>query len=317
MTDTNGVKQGTVMPPNEQKHQLRAHAAITPIVPQTIEEAFRLAQWVCGAGLAPNSYEDANHKPDPQKVVIGILKAMEVGAPPITGLSFIAIINKRACVWGDLAIGLAQEQGMIEKMEEFFEGAQEKVSAPVEQSDGERDHTPLPTDFPDDFTAVCRIWRKGQETPYEGRFSVRDAKRAHLWGNPKKITWMEHPKRMLKARARAFALRDGFADALHALSIREEVEDLPPEAPAKTDIAFLEDKPRALEAPTQTPLPITKPAAGSVLPAAVTAGAGAGSSAQLSAGGPPSPPQPAPAAVPEPPWEKAGLTRAEWQKMKQ
>ena len=31
---------------------------------------------------------------------------------------------------------------------------------------------------------------------------------------------------MLKIRARAFPLRDGFADALAGLAIREEVEDM-------------------------------------------------------------------------------------------
>jgi hypothetical protein len=38
-------------------------------------------------------------------------------------------------------------------------------------------------------------------------------------------------------------LRDGFADCLMGLSIREEVEDLPAEAPGKTDTSFLEDAP--------------------------------------------------------------------------
>jgi len=40
------------------------------------------------------------------------------------------------------------------------------------------------------------------------------------------VPWIEHPDRMLKIRARAFPLRDGFADALAGLAIREEVEDM-------------------------------------------------------------------------------------------
>ena len=50
---------------------------------------------------------------------------------------------------------------------------------------------------------------------------------------------------MLMARARAYALRDGFADCLMGLAIREEIEDLPAEAPGKTDTSFLDDAPAA------------------------------------------------------------------------
>ncbi len=256
------------------RRALVAGAPIRPIVPTTIEEAFRLAQWICGAHLAPDSYgldedtvlggkDNCIHKftnrtctqcgakvaskgdPDPQKVVIGILKSIEVGLPPITGLSTIAIVRKRPVIWGDGAMALVQQQGLIEKVEQFYEG---------DENLGSKDF--LSTDFPDTFAAVFRIWRKGHANPYEGRFSVRDAKRAHLWSDPKKKPWQEYPKRMLMARARAYPLREGFADALSGLSIREEIEDLPSEPPPRTNTDFLEDAPagqRALSAPAEEP----------------------------------------------------------------
>jgi hypothetical protein len=80
----------------------------------------------------------------------------------------------------------------------------------------------------------------GQLELYVGRFSVRDARRAGLWTNTKKKPWFEHPKRMLQWHARAYAMRDGFADCLMGLAIREEVEDLTPE-PVTTDTSFLDD----------------------------------------------------------------------------
>jgi hypothetical protein len=43
--------------------------------------------------------------------------------------------------------------------------------------------------------------------------------------NQYKKPWLMFPKRMLFNRARAFALRDGFADGLQGLSIAEEVLD--------------------------------------------------------------------------------------------
>jgi hypothetical protein len=222
---------------------LRAGNEIRPIIPTTIEEAFRLAQAVVAAGLAPDSYNVGGNgvdkdEPDPQKILIGILKSCEVGLPPITGLSTIAIVRKRPVIWGDGAVALVQNAGLVDRVEQAYEG--EEASG----SEGTAS-----TDFGDAFSAVFRIWRKGQATPYEGRFSVRDAKRAHLWNNTRKPIWAEYPKRMLMARARAFALREGFADALSGLSIREEVEDLPAEAPARTDVSFLDDMPQ-LNAPT-------------------------------------------------------------------
>jgi hypothetical protein len=178
-----------------------------------------LAQAIVMAGLAPSSYE-TNGKADPQKVVIGILSALELGVPPLTGLRGIAVINGRPCVWGDLAMALIQSKNVILKAEHCYTGEEDK----------------------DDWTAHYTIWRRGQDSPYEGHFSVKDAKRAGLWMHPKKKPWIEYPKRMLLMRARAFAIRDGFADCLSGLAIREELEDMP-EAPKPVDGSFLLDAP--------------------------------------------------------------------------
>lgn len=207
---------------------------VAPIIPRTIDEVARIARAVIVAGLAPNSYEGKNQQETASKVMIGIMKGAEVGLPPITALSTIAIINGRPVIWGDGAVALVQSRGIVERVDAIYEGNEEG---------GKED--PSIRDFPDTLTAVYRIWRKGQETAYEGRFSVRDARRSNLWG--KKQPWIQYPKRMLMARARAYALRDGFADALSGLSIREEIEDLPPEAAPAANTAFLDAD--ATEAP--------------------------------------------------------------------
>lgn len=210
------------------------------IIPVDMSSALDYAKLVCNAGLCPDSYDTAG-KADPQKVVIGILKGLEVGLPPLMALSTIAIINQRPCIWGDGAVALVQQKNLIEKMEVEWVGAPEQAFGPVEMDTGEKNYSPTIKDFTDDYGCIVRIWRRGQSEPYVGKYTVRDAKRAHLWGSPKKVPWIEHPKRMLFNRARAFPLRDGFADALAGLAIREEVEDLPPEAPAKADTRFLDD----------------------------------------------------------------------------
>lgn len=245
-----------IFPPSERR-QLRAGHAIVPIIPSSMEEALEYAHAVIAAGLAPDSYNKGGNgadrdQPDPQKVMIGIMKSLEVGFPPITGLSVIAIINRRAVIWGDGAIALVQSKGLVEKIEEVWTGSETATRNDISQAD-----------FPDGYSCTYRIWRRGQPNPYEGTFSVRDAKRSHLWANPKRQPWCLYPKRMLLARARAFALRDGFADALAGLGIREEVEDLPPEAPQRTDVSFLDDAPPAAQwaiaAPTEEPIPFEQP----------------------------------------------------------
>lgn len=205
----------------------KAGGAIQALVPSDMKELKYMAGLVISGGIAPASYDN-----DPKKIALGMMKAMEVGLPPITGLSWIAIINNRPVIWGDGAIALVQSKGLITKMEVVEVGATPEEAA---ETHG----------FSDDYGYEVRIWRKDQDSPYLGRFTVGDAKRAKLWMNTKKQPWMLYPRRMLRNRAAAFAIRDGFADALSGLHIREEIEDLPAPPPEKQDTTWLEDEPPA------------------------------------------------------------------------
>jgi hypothetical protein len=75
------------------------------------------------------------------------------------------------------------------------------------------------------MVAFCRAKRRGQDAVVESRFSVDDAKRAHLWG--KAGPWTQYPSRMLQLRARGFCLRDAFPDVLKGLITVEEAKDYP------------------------------------------------------------------------------------------
>lgn len=253
--------------PGSRMTAFRAGAPVSAIVPRTLGELAMVANAIISAGMAPDSYviEPEKIKADeihPEiaakgsvavaserwriaedktkaRIMIGIMKGAEVGLPPITALSTIAIINNRPCIFGDGAMALIQSSGQVERYVEYFE-SEENPGSPLIDEMGNIDHSPQIGDFPRDFTAVCKIWRKGQDEPYVGRFSVRDAQRAGLWGDPKRKPWLQHPKRMLRMRARSFPMRDGFADCLFGLAIREEIEDLPPEEPPAPDLHFLE-----------------------------------------------------------------------------
>lgn len=200
------------------------------IVPTSVEEAARMAQAVIIGGFAPDSYKDKMGVIDPNKVMLGIMSAMEAGLQPLYGLRQIAIINGRPTIWGDAAMALVQSRNIIDDY--------------VEEQVGPKPDTSDLSKWSDDYGWKVTIRRKGQKGEYVGTFTVGMAKRARLWLHPKKDPWREYPDRMLKIRARAFALRDGFADALAGLAIREEVEDMEPQADPHIEIN-LSDEPAA------------------------------------------------------------------------
>ena len=214
-------------------YAMTAGGRVAPIIPRNVHELATIAGAVIKANLVPRSYEDPNPDRQKSKIMIGIMKGAEVGLPPITALSTIAVINGRPCLWGDGAVALIQQSGKLEKMQINEVGTMPK------EGDGS-------ADFKDDYGIEVKMWRIGQSEPYVGRFTVGDAKRAHLWMNTSKKPWVEYPRRQMKWRAFGWAARDGFADCLMGLGIREEVEDLP-EAPKHVDAAILSD-----EAPEET-----------------------------------------------------------------
>jgi hypothetical protein len=132
--------------------------------------------------------------------MVAILHGLEVGLAPLAALQRIAIIEGRPTIWGDGALALVRASGLADLIEEWSEGS-----------------------GPADWCAICRVRRKGDPHPIERRFSVEDARRADLWGRPG--PWQRYPLRMLQMRARAFALRDAFADVLGGLYLREELDE--------------------------------------------------------------------------------------------
>lgn len=224
-------------PMPRERAALNAQASgVLPIIPTNIEEAQRYASGLIAAGIVPDAFtfrknvlstpEEIEAGAPPIKhrqgevnaplVLMGVLKAMELGVGPQTGLAGLLPLNGRFTVWGDLAAALVQSRGMV---------ANQKAQRIGPQFDPD---TPM-GDWPNDYGWEVRYWRVGQPDPYIGTFTVREARRAGLWMNTNRDPWVKYPDRMLYNRARAFPLRDGFADALAGLSIAEEVMDtLPP-----------------------------------------------------------------------------------------
>lgn len=175
---------------------LQSGGQVRAIVPQDFDGAWRIANAVAKAGMAPKGLDT------PEKAMVAILHGMEVGMTPMAALQSIAVVNGRPTIWGDGAIGLVRSSGKLEWIKEAITGAD------------------------DSMVATCEVKRKGDPDPVKATFSVADAKKAGLWG--KQGPWQQYPKRMLAMRARAFVLRDTFADILRGLGIAEEVSDYQP-----------------------------------------------------------------------------------------
>lgn len=174
----------------EPKVPVQSGAKLAAMIPTDVDQAYRLSKAIAGSGMAPKAYGT-----DPNKILVGILAGMEVGLTPFAALQSIAVIGNNPAIWGDGALALVQASGLLEDMEETCDGN----------------------------AAVCRLNRKGRPTPIIGKFDMDKAKKAGLAG--KSGPWTQYPTRMLQMRARAFALRDGFADVLKGLRIAEEIRD--------------------------------------------------------------------------------------------
>jgi len=160
------------------------------IEPKTFVEAQEYAKFIASSDFIPKEF-----KGHPANVLVACQMGAELGLKPLQSLQNIAVINGKPVVWGDAMIAIVRSRSDCEYIKETFDESS--------------------------MTASCTIKRKGQ--PPESRtFSIDDAKTAKLWGNN---TWAKYPKRMLQMRARAFALRDVFGDALKGFQIAEEVQD--------------------------------------------------------------------------------------------
>lgn len=197
------------------------------MTPRNLEEAMQFAKIMADSDLVPKDF-----KGKPGNILVAIQKGLEIGLSPMGALESIAVINGRASLWGDGMLALVQ-------------------ASPVYEWHDESQSTPQ--------KGVCVIKRKGHPE-HRSEFSLEDAKRAGLLGKPG--PWTQYTSRMLTLRARAFALRDKFADALKGLPMAEEAMDLPSREPITAEVApsaspSLKDKLRAqLEPPVEIVEPV-------------------------------------------------------------
>jgi len=189
----------------EKENQLTTRVEKTPISAterglklQSLDDMWRFAIACVNSG----QFKDIT---TPENAVIRMQAGMELGLSPIWSLTNIMVVNGKPSVYGDGMLGIVLAKPDCEGVDEVYEG----------------------TKGTDNYCAVCTVQRKGR-LPVKREFSIADAKRAGLWEKP---IWKQYPYRMLQMRARSWACRDSFADALRGLGCVEELRDLEPAKP--------------------------------------------------------------------------------------
>ncbi len=186
MTKQNGHdNQGNVPQPIA-----RANAPLVPgqgLVPQNLEDLYRVATAFCASGLMPKGMNR------PEQVMVAAQMGMEMGLTLMQSVQNIAVVNGRPSLWGDMPLALVKRSNLLEYINEEI----------VNEGDN--------------LTARCTVKRKNDQEIVR-TFSWQDAVRAKLTG---KDVWKNYPKRMLQMRARSWALKDLFPDVIRGVAIAE------------------------------------------------------------------------------------------------
>jgi len=165
------------------------------MAPATVAEAMQLSDMLARSAMVPAAYRSK-----PQDVFVAVMWGAEVGLGPLQALNGVSVINGKPALWGDAALALVRGHPACAGIREGVEG------------EGDARY------------GFCEVTRRGQ-APERRTFSVTDAKKAGLWG--KAGPWQQYPDRMLQMRARGFAIRDVFPDALRGVITAEEAQDYP------------------------------------------------------------------------------------------
>jgi hypothetical protein len=198
---------------------LRAGGGLSPIYPQSVEDAYRLAKMAFQAGMllpTKTGYGDNAVTEEPEATLARgtmlILQGMEIGVPPMQAVQLLAMIKGRITAHSEAVPGILLAHGC--KIKTSWTG----------------------TEMADDWTCHKELTRPNGDV-YAGSYSVADAKRAGLWDQsptkqgyqgktkPNDSAWFRNPKRMLNARALGNVGKDGGSDFLKGIAVREEIED--------------------------------------------------------------------------------------------
>lgn len=190
----------TALAPTSPPPKRAVTAGSRGLVLRDINDMWQFAGAVIKSRIAPKGLNAQ------EQIMVAIQYGAELGLAPMQAMGTVMVVNGRPSLFGDGMLAVAQASGLLADIKETIEGTADK---------------------PETLKAVCEVKRHGRPTPSRGEFSWADAKRAGLTS---KDTYKQYPQRMLKARARAFALHDAFPDVLCGVLSTDEAADYPDEA---------------------------------------------------------------------------------------
>lgn len=165
------------------------------------DEAIRYAELIAKSDMVPDCF-----KGNAGAILLAWDLGQSVGLTRIQSLQSIATIGRRPTVWGDAALAI------VIKYPDFNDISEEEIG-----------------DIGKAGKATCvisRKWTNGSIKTIQRTFTLDNAKKAKLIKPDKpESCWNKYPERMLQMRARSWAMRDLFPDALKGLRIYEEERD--------------------------------------------------------------------------------------------
>jgi hypothetical protein len=160
----------------------------------SLEQVWRIGELLHQSKLVPQSFKN------PQQIVVALIRAIELGLPPLQALEGMSVINNRVGIMGDLALAMVERSGLLKHKHVEYSGEGEGL--------------------------VCKVTlqRKGREAQVYS-FSVAEARSAGIY--ERSSVWRGYPNRMTYYRALGFGLRDEFSDVLKGVKTVEELADYP------------------------------------------------------------------------------------------
>jgi hypothetical protein len=180
----------------------------------SLDSMLRFAEGLVRSNMAPKGMQAGG--------VVAIMQAgQEIGLPHMQALSQMTFVNGRLGIMGTGALALIRASGVLE----------EGTDITWDWQGGEPGS--------DDYHAIVFWTRRGQ-IEKRAMFSVRDARKAGLWG--KQGPWRTDPDMMLMWRAVGRMVKLGFSDVMMGVSLSEEIRDyapIPGDPPRREPMAAL------------------------------------------------------------------------------
>lgn len=239
---------------------LMAGGVVTAIVPQSLEEMWRISTMVIQAGIAPKALVDKKSGVEAQSsVAIAIMAGAELGLPPMVALRSFTVIGGKPALYGDGLINVCRRSKKAALIKTgYLTDASDRMLADINV-----DAASLPKNSDARTIGYCRAKRSDTQEEKTEIFSIADAKRAGLWDTrdrvkkknfktneffdaPNESPWHRYPQRMLSWRAAGYCLRDLFADVLGGITDEFEAREI---AGEMRDITPVDGQPARREPP--------------------------------------------------------------------